>query len=206
MYTVVMTGFKLDLSKSPEPLTLLEACNRDILRTLVEHPVLLKRIETEYKERVRKSSQTTSIKKLIMDRNLVKDLQRYSACHTSKGVQVKYKFGKGSDTGRVNPSGPSLAYFPRVIRELLSHGLMKDYDFENSAPSDLHQLMVMYGIVHPLLTEYVASKDTVLSDIMAANTSLTRGDARIAVLQVMMGGGLRLKSNDEKRVDRGSVQ
>lgn len=127
-----MTGctFKLDLSTAPQPLTLFEACNRDTLRALVEHPALLKRIEAEYKEKVRKRSQTASIKKLILNRNLVKDLQKYSASYNNKGVRTKYKFGNGSDTGRVYPDGPSLAYFPRVVRELLSHGLMKDYDFE----------------------------------------------------------------------------
>ena len=84
-----MNCFTLDLSAAPEPPTLLEACNRDILRTLVEHPALLKRIEAEYKDGVRKSSQTACIKRLILNRNLVKDLQKYSASYNNKGVRTK---------------------------------------------------------------------------------------------------------------------
>jgi hypothetical protein len=110
-------------------------------------------------------------------------------------------FGKGSETGRVYPEGPSLAYFPRVVLELLSHGIMKDFDFANSAPSDLHQLMDKHGVNNPLLAEYVDKRDDVLRTIMAASTSLTRGDAKAAVLQVIMGGGLRLKADDGQWVD-----
>jgi hypothetical protein len=40
---------------------------------------------------------------------------------------------------------------------------------------------------------------------MAASTSLTRGDAKAAVLQVIMGGGLRLKADDGQWVDLSSA-
>jgi hypothetical protein len=80
-YEDSMTGFKLDLNRAPAPYTLFEQGNRDVLRTLVEHPSLVKRIEFEHKEAVRTSSQTANIKKLILSRNLVKDLQKYSASY-----------------------------------------------------------------------------------------------------------------------------
>jgi hypothetical protein len=198
-------SFNLDLSAAPTPLTLFEVCNLGVLCTLVEHPALLKEIEADYKEQVRMSSQTASIKKLSFNRNLVKDLHKCSASYTSKGVRTKYKFGKRSETGRVYPEGPSLAYFPRVVRELLSHGIMKDFDFANSAPSDLHQLMDMHGDNNPLLAEYVNKRDDVLQFVMAASTSLTRGDAKAAVLQLIMGGGLRLKADDGQWVDLSSI-
>jgi hypothetical protein len=156
-----------------------------MLRTLVEHPALVKRIESEHKEAVRTSSKTAS-KKLILNRNLVKDLQKYSASYSSKDVRTKYKFGKGAEVGRVYPDGPSLGNFPRVIRELLSHGCMKDYDFANSAPSDLSQLMDMHGLAAPLLREYVNNREGVLHSIMAASTSVSRDDAKAAVLQVTL--------------------
>jgi hypothetical protein len=200
-----MAGFKLDLRKAPVPHTLYEQGDRDVLRTLVEHPALLKLLEAEYKQKVKLSSQTTSIKRLILSRNLVKDLQMYCSSYTSKGVRTRYKFGKGSDVGRVYPDGPSLATFPTVIRELLSYGSMKDYDFANSAPSDLEQLMSMHDIATPLLTEYVNDRENALQRIMAANTALTRGNAKAAVLQVIMGGGLRLKMQDQKWVDLSCV-
>jgi hypothetical protein len=166
---------------------------------------VLKRLETEYKTKDRKSSQTASIKKLILSRNLVKDLQTYSAAYTSKGVLRKYKFGKGSDAGRVYPEGPSLASFPTVIRELLTHGLMKDYDFANSAPSDLHQLMDMHGIANLLLTQYVERREVVLKMITAASPSVTRSDAKAAVLQLIMGG-VRIKADDGQWIDLSSVK
>jgi hypothetical protein len=196
-----MAGFKLDIEKAPVPHTLFEQGDRDVLRALVEHPELLKRLEADYKEKVRKSSQTASIKKLILNRNLIKDLQKYSASYTSKGVCTKYKFGKGSNVGRVYPEGPSLGNFPKVIRELLSHSTMKDFDFANSAPSDLEQLMHMHNIATPLLTEYVNDKDNVLQRITDASELVKRGNAKAAVLQVIMGGGLRFKADDETWVD-----
>jgi hypothetical protein len=175
------------------------------LRTLLEHPALLKHLEAQHKQKVQKSSQTASMKKLILRRNLIKDLQKYSASYTSKGVQTKYKFGKGTETGRVYPDGPSLATFPTSIRELLSHGRVEDYDFTNSAPSDLKEMMDMHNIAVPLLTEYVLNRDIVLQRIMAASTSIRRGHAKAAVLQVIMGGGLRVKADDEKWIDLSGI-
>jgi type IV secretory pathway protease TraF len=101
-----MSGFRLDLSEAPEPHTLFEQADRGTLRTLLENPALLKHLEAEYKQKVNRSSQTASIKKLILRRNLIKDLQKYSASYPSKGVQTKYKFGRGTETGRVYPDGP----------------------------------------------------------------------------------------------------
>jgi hypothetical protein len=199
-HTVSMTGFRLDLNTAPVPHILFEKADRGALRKLHEQPALLKYLEVEYKRRVQSSSQTASIKKLILRRNLIKDLQQYSASYTSKGVQTKYKFGKGTETGRVYPDAPSLGNFPTSIRELLSYGCMKDYDFANSAPSDLKELMDMHNIAVPLLTEYVLERATVLQRIMAVSTPITRGHAKAAVLQVIMGGGLRVKI-DDKRVD-----
>jgi hypothetical protein len=183
------------------PHTLFEQADRGVLRTLLEHPALLKHLEVEYKQKVKTSSQTASIKKLILRRNLIKDLQKYSASYTSKGVQTKYKFGKGTETGRVYPDGPSLGNFPTSIRELLSHGRMKDFDFANSAPSDLKGLMNMHNIAAPLLIEYVQDRDIVLQRIMTASTSITRWHAKASVLQVIMGGGLRVKADNEKWID-----
>jgi hypothetical protein len=59
--------------------------NRDVLRTLVEHPALLKRIETDYKENVRKSSQTASIKKLtyFRGRKLQPGLELIMTCRST---------------------------------------------------------------------------------------------------------------------------
>jgi hypothetical protein len=79
-----MAVFKLNIEQAPAPHTLFEQGDRDVLRMLVEHPELLKCLEADYKEKVRKSSQTASIKKLILSRNLIKDLQQYSASYTSK--------------------------------------------------------------------------------------------------------------------------
>jgi hypothetical protein len=125
--------------------------------------------------------------------------------YTSKGVRTKYQFGKGAEVGRVYPDGPSLGNFPRVIRELLSHGNMKDYDFANSALSDLSQLMDMHGFAAPLLREYVHDRDNILHSIMAAGTSVSLDDAKAAVLQVIMGGGFEVKGQDEKWADLSSV-
>jgi hypothetical protein len=74
-----MTGFRLDLSTAPVPHILFEKADRGVLRKLLEHPALLKYLEAEYKQRVQSSSQTSSIKKLILRRNLIKDLQKYFA-------------------------------------------------------------------------------------------------------------------------------
>jgi hypothetical protein len=105
-YKDSMTGFKLEINGAPAPHTLFELCNRDILRSLVGQPALVKRIESKHKEAVRTSSKTASIEKLILSRNFVKDLQKYSASYSSKGVRTKYKFGKGAEIGRVYPDGP----------------------------------------------------------------------------------------------------
>jgi hypothetical protein len=44
-------------------------------------------------------------------------------------------------------------------------------------------------------------RDVVLQRIMAASTFITRGHAKAAVLQVIMGGGLRVKAHDDKWID-----
>jgi hypothetical protein len=65
--------------------------------------------------------------------------------------------------------------------------------------------MDMHGLAAQLLREYVNNREGVLHSIMAASTSVSRDDAKAAVLQTIMGGGLRVKGQDEKWADLSSV-
>ncbi|KAG5184581.1 hypothetical protein JKP88DRAFT_255358 [Tribonema minus] len=126
--------------------------------------------------------------KSLLKRNLYNDLKTYKSLPRVYGCRlVRYNFASNSKFGRLFAGGASLQTFPRDFRAALTCGLLHDLDMVNCHMHIIAHCCRSHGIDCPLLTEYIACREAVLSRIAMAN-GLMRDDVKSVILKVTYGG------------------
>lgn len=104
---------------------------------------------------------------------------------------VDYNYAKGRDTGRLF-APRSLQGCPRKIRHTIAHQYYWDIDMVNAHPTILEYLCTKkYNIECPYLTEYVKSRDEVLTRIIEEDDDINNKVDAKGVLLALINGGKR---------------
>ena len=188
---------KVDIHQHLPTPVVYEWVNMDVLKLMISSE-WVNSVDKAHKEKVAVGDAPKAIKQRVARSSLYRDLTIYHQQMLKDGrVRMSYKTGKDSDgLGRVYATGPSLQNFPRLIRELLSHGVMQDYDFGNCEPTCLDQLCDMHDIPHPVLKEYIQNREPILEELMASN-GITRKEAKKIPLRIVNGGGATIYADGE---------
>jgi len=161
-------------------LQLVEKPNREIAKWLRENASVVHAISSDYAER-HPDFKHYSVARYVSDKSL-----------TRKGVTTDYDHAQGKTDGRLYAKRASLQNLPKLIRELLTHGECIDADFENAAPSLLHQHCVQLGLgmnSFKRFCAYVENRQGCF-DLMHEKYSMPPSKVKKQFLRLMFGGQL----------------
>jgi hypothetical protein len=116
-------------------------------------------------------------------------LKSYLASKDKNGCsKVIYDFSKGNKDGRLFSKTHSLQGLPRAVRHTISSDIMIDVDIKNCHPEIFKWYCRNNGIPCENLCYYIENRDNCLSDITNIFQTMTKDDAKTAVLSIINGG------------------
>ena len=93
------------------------------------------------------------------DMRILKDVKLHA--HKEGFYQVKYSYGKGSDSGRIFSAGKGYPAVSAEIRSMCASRYYVEDDMSNAFPTILNQLFIRAGLSTPNLTNYVNNREEI---------------------------------------------
>lgn len=118
-------------------------------------------------------------------------------CKTKNKHEVKYKYSKEKECGRLQAQNPSLQRIYNGFRGILSNGLTHDLDMDNCHPKILVNLCKKHKIKCPSLDGYIENREAYLADMMTEG-NISRSEAKSLFLKCINKEDLTTKINNKK--------
>ena len=169
---------------------------RNLTHTQYESMRGLSRNNTNKGEKTDIQTELNSIRKLCRE-----------AMRNNFSREIKYKYGKNRDAGRLYSDGASLQSVPRFIRGALCGDGMIDVDASNCHPQLLLYMCKLNDIPCHYLMTYIQNRESSLKDLMESE-GISRSDAKALFLKSINKetkttkiGRLNIKSTFFRRYD-----
>jgi hypothetical protein len=173
--------FEVEDDQPPKP-TLIERYNQDQLNELLARPHIIEALQKKKPTNVDAAYKADRV-----------EIQASLGAYHMKGkkgkLETQYKHAKHQKDGRLYVSGVGMQNMRGLVRQMLIPEGIRDYDFENSAPTCLAHLCKLLSLPCPILSDYLLEREEHL-----AKLPYTRGEAKQLVLSIMFGAKLPLEA------------
>jgi Origin of replication binding protein len=164
----------------PQPMatTLTERYKQDQLDQLLTRPDIIAALQKKKPTSVELAFGADRIR-------IMASLQAYHRKGRRGTLKAKYHYAKHQKAGRLYVGGVGMQNMRSLVRQMLVPEGIRDYDFENSAPTLLAYLCKLMNHPCPILDDYLQEREEYL-----AKLPYTREEAKQLVLSIMFGAKL----------------